>query len=208
LNYTSLKDIGVLIVGDRARIIQAVKKLLPQALGTRTFNPRSNLKTSKSIDGELDGSSKVALESPNTTPKASRSKASVSFANISTNLTSARENQASHFSPQLSSSNSQSSQQSRNPAFRTQREGMKPLVIFPRSSSMKEKAGKTSTQQDLSDAFDSVFGNISSANASPNLSSASNDISAFQGAQDSPNSEIRVDKDIMNMKSVREVNTN
>ena len=31
---------------------------------------------------------------------------------------------------------------------------MKPLVIFPRSSYIKEK----STQQDLTEAFDSVFG--------------------------------------------------
>lgn len=37
LNYSSLREIGVLIVGDRARIIQAIKKL---SIQTPTLSPK------------------------------------------------------------------------------------------------------------------------------------------------------------------------
>jgi hypothetical protein len=207
LNYTTLKEIGVLIVGDRARIMQAIKKLQPK--------PPSKPHRSKQGSDQEEYGRKRSNDSPSnqstptTTPKMQR-KPMVSFQSIQRdNITTVplRDNSGT------SSSNYQS--QYRNQPFRAQRGGMKPLVIFPRTSSMKDKPAK-STQQDLTEAFDSVFGSASNSAISPNPSSASNYTNPGSLAPptptdtNSPRSPVELklekpEKDIMNMRSVREV---
>jgi hypothetical protein len=210
LNYATLKDIGVLIVGDRARIMQAIKKLQPKPLSKGYSRPAKGYTSS---DQEIDYGRKKSTDShsnnstPNTTPKMQR-KPMVSFQSVSRDTVTTiplRDN-----SGKLSNSYQKPY---RNQQFRSQRGGaMKPLVIFPRSSSIKDSGTTKSTQQDLSDAFDSVFGSASQTN-SPNPPSANVYTSpvslptAASADSPSPNDQRfqRPEKDIMNMKSVREV---
>jgi hypothetical protein len=191
LNYPSLKDIGVLIVGDRARILQAIKK---------SFSSNFTNKSVKSSAG--------TTSSNDTIPPPKRSV--VSFAEpkssepMSASITTSREFSASNSidipTTESEKSSTRSSQKSRL---------ANPLVIYPRSSSMKDAgAQKQTVSKEVLENFDSLFGNTSSS-ASANKLTASGrkllkEVSSASIASEGDDGEREV-KDAMSIKTIREV---
>jgi hypothetical protein len=209
LDYVALRDIGVLIVGDRARILQAVKKqFAPKApalskLVSQNTSSLSNLSLSSStISGSSASNSYSRTFSPSPSPSvhsnSTLNDGKLSFesaqrrANISAATgalkTSVRQASTEIYQRDLLRNSSTGNQKPAGVA-------VKPLVIFPRSSSIKPAKVITTANphQELSEAVDSVFGGSSHPKESLSPSSpTSNKLDKGVG-------------DIMKLKDVREV---
>ena len=156
LDYTTLKDIGVIVVGDRARILQAIKKqFVPKSAKLKTSSFPSL--QSSSLYSSVDDKGKKSADSPlSSSPKMIRRPLN----NISTSTgalkSQARELfQSKSLGRPLDPSRDIYQRNPRNPRVNGGT-AVKPLMIFPRSSSIKEKVN--APHQQFSEALESVFG--------------------------------------------------
>jgi hypothetical protein len=151
LDYPELLDIGVIAVGDRARIINAITKQFRPKMPQLKTSSLPSLNTAGEEKGKnmkeisVGGSPKSVRRGPNNisaTSGALKSQAREMFQSKSP----ARPIDSPRDVYQRSPRNLRCS-----PGTPT-----KPLMIFPRSSSMKEKAN--APHQQFSEALESVFG--------------------------------------------------
>jgi hypothetical protein len=180
LDYNSLKDVGVLIVGDRARILQAIRKAFAAPVIRPLQQPRE-----MASDAISPKSHSKSFGDPEEKPRRI-----VSFAVQKESSQGSTQSIPVIKSETLLRSNSSKTAQ--------------PLVIFPRSSSFKGPQ-KSTVHKDLYEAMDTVFGGSPSMPLTP---LTINTQQKHERSRDSPPimslEDIKND-DIMNVKTVREV---
>jgi SAM domain (Sterile alpha motif) len=151
LDYTTLKDIGVIVVGDRARILQAIKKQFVPKL------PKIKTTSFPSVYSSVEDKGRKSAEiSASSSPKLSRRPVN----NISTSSGALKSQARELFQAKSANRLVDPSRDIYQRNLRKPRTGsgttVKPITIFPRSSSIKEKSN--TPHQQYSDALESVFG--------------------------------------------------
>ena len=198
LNYTWLKEIGVLVVGDRARILQAIQRqfLRPTQDTTRQLN-RTQQEELEITNNKLENR-KGLLPPPNDkSPRSSTSdrvRTNRSFSDVRK-----PENRYAM------SNDDNSSESTPKQLRKASTEKSNPIQIFPRTSSKKE----SNSNKQLNEAYDVIFGSTKSIpQLSPQIGSSSPKPRTSKTTIKSPKtaeSPVLREQDIMKMRNVRDV---
>ena len=202
LNYTWLKEIGVLVVGDRARILQAIQRqfLRPNQDSSKSIeNVKPNDKEAE-FNAKLENR-KGLLPPPNDkSPRSStaeRVRSNRSFSDARKHPPESTRFDKSDDSPELTPKQLR----------KASTEKSNPLQIYPRTSSRKE----SNSNKQLNEAYDVIFGSSPKLSTqappmvTPSVKTGGRTSKTSAKSPKATESPVLGERDIMKMRGVREV---
>ena len=175
LNYTWLKDVGVIVVGDRARILQAIQrqflKYNQDAAKTVTYASKIDRSDNSIADANTKAENRKGLLPP-PNDKSPRSSA-IHRSNHGGHRKYASDDKLDMRSSRFDRNNESSIETTPRQMRKASTEKANPIQIYPRTSSRKE----SNSNKQLNEAYDVIFGSSSpksaAAHPTPPLSGSS-----------------------------------